>query len=531
MQAEFPVALGGDVWYDAPDENGFIMQGCVYLIGAGPGDPSLMTLKGRDLIGRADCIVYDALVSPEILSWAKEGCERIYVGKRASNHAMPQDEINRLLVEKSRKCACVVRLKGGDPYVFGRGGEEAEALVTDKVPFQVVPGISSAVAAAGYAGIPLTHRDYSSQFTVFTGHENPNKKESAIDWEGIARVQGTKVMLMGMSNLSERMESLISHGQDAATPAAAIQWAASGKQSSVCATVDTLAKAAEKQGIGAPAVVVIGDVVKLSKTLNWYERLPLFGKRVVVTRSREQASALSEKLRDLGADVLELPTIRIGDPEDKRTFAELVADTPHTYQWLIFTSPNGVKKYMEAFLAAHFDIRGLGGAYIAAIGPGTAEAINKYGLTVDVMPKKAVAEELIKEFQSDAVRERFRGIENCNVLWVRGNLARDVLYKGLMKMGAIVDECIAYSTLPETEDPTGARALLEAEGADVITFTSSSTVKHFVNLGIKLPQTCKIASIGPITTATLKACGMKPDIEASDHDIVGLTEAVRKLVG
>lgn len=507
------------------------MQGCVYLIGAGPGDPSLMTIRGRDLIVQADCIVFDALVSPEVLSWAKEGCERIYVGKRASKHAMPQNEINRLLVEKSREYSCVVRLKGGDPYIFGRGGEEAEALAAEKVPFQVVPGISSAVAGAGYAGIPLTHRDYSSQFTVFTGHENPDKKESSIDWDHIAHVQGTKVMLMGISNLFENMESLINHGQDADTPAAAVQWAASGKQNSICATVGTLAKVAKEQGIGAPAVVVIGDVVKLAKTLNWYERLPLFGKRIVVTRSREQAGTLSGKLRELGAEVLELPTIRIGDPEDKRTFAELVADTPHTYQWLIFTSPNGVKRYMEAFLAAHFDIRGLGGAYIAAIGPGTAAALKSYGLAVDVMPKKSIAEELIKEFQSDSVRERFRGIENCNVLWVRGNKARDVLYKGLMKLGAIVDECIAYSTIPETDDPSGTRTLLASEGADVITFTSSSTVKHFVDLGINLPKTCKIASIGPITTAALKACGLKPDIEASHHDIPGLVEAVRKLIG
>lgn len=506
------------------------MQGSVYLIGAGPGDPSLITLRGRDLVGKADCVIYDALVPPEFLSWTKKNCLLIYAGKRAAKHAMPQEEINRLLVEMSRRFASVVRLKGGDPFVFGRGGEEAEYLAAEKIPFQVVPGVSSAIAGPGFAGIPLTHRACSSQFTVFTGHENPGKGESSVDWEGIARIGGTKVMLMGMSNLAKNMQALMDGGQNPDTPAAAVQWAATGRQKSVRATVGTLARAAAERRIGAPAIVVIGEVVNLAKSLNWYENLPLFGRRVVVTRSREQAGSLSDRLRGLGADVLELPTIRIVDPEDKKTFAELVVDAPHTYQWLVFTSPNGVRRFMKAFLAAHSDIRGLGGAFIAAIGPGTAAALGSYGLAVDVMPKKSVAEELLKEFGSEEVRDKFRGVENCNMLWVRGGQARGVLGKGLMELGAIVDECIAYDTVPETGDPTGARALLAAEGADVITFTSSSTVKHFAALGITLPAGCRIASIGPITTATLEKYGFKPDAEASDHDIPGLVEAVRKLL-
>lgn len=501
-------------------------MGTVYLIGAGPGDPGLMTLKGRDLIAQADCLVYDALAAPAMLAWLKPGCEKIYVGKRAGNHALPQDEINALLVKCASKYSCTVRLKGGDPYVFGRGGEEAMALHAVGVRFEVVPGISSAIAGPACAGIPVTHRDCCTQFTVFTGHEGAHKAESTLDIAGIAAAKGTKVMLMGMSRLRETMNALVEAGQGADVPAAAVQWAATGRQKSVTATVDTLADAVEKIGISSPAVVVIGEVVTLAPKLDWRSKLPLFGKRVVVTRTREQASELRSKLEQLGADVIELPTIRIADPTDKRDFAEAVVDAPH-YDWLIFSSPNGVRRFFQAFFAVYEDIREIGGARIAAVGPGTAAELKKYGLMVDVMPQKAVAEELIAEF--DRKGDEFGGVANVTMLWVHGEQARRVIYDELMKRQAIVDECLAYNTVPETEDVGGAQTRLREEGADIITFTSSSTVRHFMALNLPLPQGCRIASIGPVTTATLAEFGLKPDIEAEMHTIPSLVEAVQKL--
>ena len=499
--------------------------GRVALVGAGPGDPGLITLRGRDLVAEADCLVYDALSSPEMLNWAKPGCERIYVGKRAGKHAMAQEDICALLVKSAAKHALTVRLKGGDPYVFGRGGEEAQALYAAKVPFEVVPGISSAIAGPAYAGIPVTHRDCCSRFTVFTGHKGEGADEP-LDLPGIAAAQGTKVMLMGMAHLKETLAGLVEAGQDADTPAAAIQWAATGRQRSVSATVGTLAAAVDKAGISSPAVVVIGDVVSLAPQLDWRSRLPLVGKRIVITRTREQASGLSAQLRTLGADILELPTIRITDPTNRQDFAEAVVDAPH-YDWLIFSSPNGVQRFFRAFFAVYDDIREIGGARIAAVGPGTAAELRKVGLMVDVMPKKAVAEELIAEFDRKA--DDFGGVANSTMLWVHSEQGRDVIYKELMKRQAIVDECCAYNTVPETEDPTGARARLAAEGADIITFTSSSTVRHFMALNLPLPKGCRIVSIGPVTTATLAEYGLKPHAEAATHDIPSLVQAILSL--
>ena len=502
------------------------MKGKVYLIGAGPGDPGLMTLKGRELMERADCLVYDALAAPAMLAWLKPGCEQVYVGKRAGNHAMPQEEINQLLVKSAAKYACTVRLKGGDPYVFGRGGEEALALHAAGVPLEVVPGGRSAIASPAYAGIPVTHRDFCNQFTVFTGHEGAHKTEPTLDIAGIAAAKGTKVMLMGMSRLRETLQALIEAGQGADVPAAAIQWAATGRQKSVTATVATLAEAVESAGIASPAVVVIGEVVTLAPQLDWRAGLPLCGRRVVVTRTREQASELSSQLEALGADVMELPTIRIADPTDKRDFAEAVVDAPH-YDWLVFSSPNGVRRFFQAFFAVYEDIREIGGARIAAVGPGTAAELKKYGLMVDIMPRKAVAEELVAEF--DRKGDEFGGVANVTMLWVHGEQARRVIYDELMKRQAIVDECLAYNTVPETEDAGGVQNRLREEGADIITFTSSSTVRHFMALNIPLPKGCRIASIGPVTTATLAEYGLKPDVEAAEHTIPSLVAALATL--
>lgn len=496
------------------------VKNTVYLVGSGPGDPGLMTLRGKTLIEQADCVVYDALVPHIMLSWCKPGCEQINVGKRSSNHTMPQAEINQLLVECAAKYARTVRLKGGDPYVFGRGGEEAQALHAAGVAYEVVPGISSAIAGPAYAGIPVTHRDCCSQLTIFTGHERTDKEGSVLDMRSIAEARGTKIILMGMSQLRSTLQALQEAGQAGDTPAAAVQWATTARQRSVRATVSTLADAVAEAGLGAPSVVIIGDVVSLAPELDWRQHLPLAGKRIAVTRTREQASELSRSLTELGAEVVDIPTIRIVPPTDRQAFASAVVDSRH-YDWLIFSSPNGVIRFFEAFFAVYEDIRELGGARIAALGPGTAAELKKRGLMVDVMPKKAVAEELIAEFDRKAAD--FGGLEHVTMLWVHAEQARDVIFKELMKRKAIVDECIAYDVQPET--PGYAQAIMD-EGVDIITFTSSSTARYFVEMGLKLPDNCQIVSMGPITSAALRELGMPPHTEAPLHTIPSLVQTI-----
>ena len=503
-------------------------SGTVYLVGAGPGDPGLMTLRGRELVERADCLVYDALVPRVMLGWCKPDCEKVDVGKRADRHTLPQEDINRLLVSCAKKYACTVRLKGGDPYIFGRGGEEAQALHAAGVPFQVVPGISSAIAGPAYAGIPVTHRDCCSQLTIFTGHEAADKdngsRQSTLDISGIAAAQGSKMILMGMSQLRRTLEALQAAGQAGDTPAAAVQWATTARQRSVSATVATLADAVEAAGLASPAVVIIGDVVRLAPELDWRSRLPLAGRRIAVTRTREQASELSRSLAELGAEVVEIPTIRIIPPSDRHAFASAVVDSRH-YDWLIFSSPNGVTRFFDAFFAVYEDIRELGGARIAAMGPGTAAELKKRGLMVDVMPRKAVAEELIAEFDRRA--EEFGGLEHVTMLWVHAEQARELIYKELMKRKAIVDECIAYDVEPAPAEQ--AQALLQ-EGVDAITFTSSSTARHFADMGLTLPPGCCVASMGPVTSATLRELGMPPRAEAPLHTIPSLVQTIRALL-
>ncbi len=502
-------------------------SGIVYLVGAGPGDPGLLTIKAKELLEQADCVVYDALVSPAILGYVNETCERHFVGKRAQHHALPQEEINQLLVTCAQKHSITVRLKGGDPFVFGRGGEEALHLHYAKVPVHIVPGISSAIAAPAYAGIPVTQRGMATQFTVFTGHEMEGRspEESQLDIRGIAQAEGTKIMLMGVKRLPVIIEQLLAEGQSADTPAALIQWGSTAKQKQVIGKVGNIVKLAEEAGISAPAVLVIGEVAQLNKQLNWWTERPLHGQRIVVTRTREQASKLSVALSTLGAEILEIPTIRIAPPSDRNAFAESVVDAPQ-YDWLIFTSPNGVKRFFQAFFAVYEDIREIGGARIAAVGPGTAAELKKVGLMVDVMPEKAVAEELIAAFDKKA--EEFGGVEHTSMLWVHGEQARDTVYKELMKRKAIVDECLAYRTEPVSDDPTGALASFQQDGADWISFTSASTVHNWMKLGVPLPKYIKIASIGPITTEALAQHGLKPDIEAPKHNIPSLIKAIQK---
>ena len=498
-------------------------SGICYLVGGGPGDLGLVTLRAKECIENADVLVYDALSNPELLGWTKPGCVKIHVGKRAKDHTMPQDQINALIVEQTKAGKSVVRLKGGDPMIFARGGEEAAELAAAGVPFEIVPGISSSIAGPAYAGIPVTHRDHNTQLTIFTGHEDPTKGYSSIDYAQLAKAPGTKVFLMGVARLREITGAFIEHGAEAQTPIALTRWATTGSQKTIVGTLATIAEIAEAENFSSPAVAVIGDVVKEREKINWFEKRPLFGKRIVVTRTREQAGELSKALRDLGADVIELPTIRIELPEDRQGFAEMVTHA-HEYDWLVFTSPNGVEKFFDAFFATYDDARSLGNPRIAAIGAGTAAKIREYRFAVDLIPERFVAEGLIDAFKKESV-------ENLTMLWVKAAESREVVGEGLAAMGAIVDECIAYRTVPETEDPSGAKAKLAEEGADLITFTSGSTVDHFFALGLDWPEGCVAGSIGPVTSSTLRKHGMPPEFEANPHDIPGLVKAILKHFG
>jgi len=496
-------------------------EGRVYLVGAGPGDLGLVTLRAKECIEQADVIVYDHLANPEMLSWARESAEIIYAGKKAGEHALTQDEINALLVKKAQEGNQVVRLKGGDPFVFGRGAEEAKAIVDAGILFEIIPGITSAIAAPAYAGIPVTNRAQNSHVTFFTGHEDPAKTESSIDFAALAKLGGTQVMLMGVERIDSITREMLARGVRADLPVALVRWGTTGRQETLVGTLADIAKRVVEAGFEAPAVAVFGDVVALRENLNWYEKRPLSGKRIVVTRTRKQASALSEQLRALGADILELPTIRIEPPTDLREFAELVQDA-HAYDWIVFTSANAVEAFFEMFFKLYDDAREIGAARIAAIGPATAQRVRDFRLHVDLQPEEFVAESVVREFQKQG------GVENLRILLARAEKARDVLPKQLSDLGAIVDQGIAYRTVPETRDTTGARRRLLEEGADLITFTSSSTVENFLALGLPWPKGMRVASIGPITSKTARDHGLKIDIEAKRHDIGGLVEAIRK---
>ena len=499
-------------------------KGTVYLVGAGPGDAGLLTMRGAELLGRADVVVYDALVNPDLLRLAPKSAEIIYGGKRAKDHAIPQEELNQLLVAKAKEGKTVVRLKGGDPYIFGRGGEEAEELAAAHVPFEVIPGVSSIVAGPNYAGIPLTHRDHCSSFTVITGHEDPGKEESALDWDRIARLPGTKVILMGVERIGALASSLIAGGMPPQTPVGMVRWGTTGRQQSIEGTLENIARVVAETGFKAPAVTVIGDVVKLRKKLNWAEQRPLFGQRIVVTRTREQASALSHQLTERGADVLEVPTIRIEAPDDRQTLIEALAGLGE-YDWLIFTSPNGVAQFFDYFFKSYEDVRDLGALRIAAVGPATAAKVKELHLKVDLMPERFVASEIAAAFK------KFQSVENVRMLLMRAQVANQELVHALEDMGAIVDDVSVYKTVPETEDRNGAAARLAEEGANWITFTSSSTVENF-HARFDLPAllkkfpAMKTLSIGPETTKALTKLGLTPAVEAKPHTIEGMVKAI-----
>ena len=500
-------------------------KGSVYLVGAGPGDAGLLTLRGAELLRRADVVLHDALVNPDLLRLAPPSAELIARGK---NMSMPQEEITALLIARAREGKCVVRLKDGDPYIFGRGGEEAEALAAAKIPFEVVPGVSSVVAAPNYAGIPLTHREHCSSFTVFTGHEDPADAKTNLHYDQIAKIPGTKVMLMGTDRLDDWTKSLIAHGMSPETPVAMVRWGTTGRQQTVTGTLATIAGLAVEKKLSPPVLTIIGDVVKLRGKLNWFEKRPLFGRRIVVTRRSEQAGGFAQRLTELGADVLEVPTIKITRPKETDAIVDALLGL-NAYDWLVFTSVNGVTAFFDIFFRRFQDMRDIGGVRIAAVGPATAAKLRELHLQVDLTPDEFTGKKIAAAF------EKFQTIENLKMCLLRAEVANPDLPKALEELGAIVDDIAVYKTVAETEDPVGAGATLLESGADWITFTSGSTVEHFharfdlPKLLKKFPQT-KLASIGPETSQAIRALGLEPALEAKEHTTEGLLAALLKAI-
>ncbi len=499
--------------------------GTVYLVGAGPGDPGLLTLKARACIERADAVVYDYLANPAFLAFAPEGAELVYAGKQGGCHTRTQEEINRILVDLARAGKRVVRLKGGDPFVFGRGGEEAEELAAAGVPFEVVPGVTSAIAVPAYAGIPLTHRDMTATVAFVTGHEDPSKERSSIAWNRLATGAGTLVFLMGVGNLPSIAARLMEHGRSRETPVAVIRRGTTAEQRTVTGPLWDIARRVQDQGLKPPAIIVAGEVVSLRGTLDWFERRPLFGKRVVVTRARSQASGFLERLAELGAECIQFPTIEVVPPEtwDPLDRAILSLDR---YDWVVFTSVNGVRFFFERLAALDKDARALHAARVGAIGPATAGALRSRGIRPDLVPSEYRAEAVVEALGEGA-------LEGVQVLIPRAARAREVLPEELQRRGARVDVVTAYRTVKPDRDTSRIRGMLERGEIDLITFTSSSTVTNFLEMFageeealLGWMRTVNVACIGPITAQTAEKRGLSVDVMPASYTIEALTEAV-----
>ncbi len=505
------------------------MAGIVYLVGAGPGDPGLMTRRSLELVAAADVILYDRLIPPGALDGAREDAELRYVGKEPGAPAMAQDDINALLVELGRAGKSVVRLKGGDPFVFGRGGEEAEALASAGVAFEVVPGVTAGIAAPGYAGIPVTHRDSASAVAFVTGHEDPDKPEmkslaagragglrqTALDWDALARFPGTLVLYMGVRNLPLIAERLIAAGRSAAEPAAVIERGTYPDQRTVVDTLGGIAERAREENVRPPSITLIGEVASLHRTIGWLEGRPLHGQVVAVTRARAQASGLAARLRELGADVVETPAILIHAlPLEGRLLEAL--SRIRDYALVCLTSPNGVRLLFDALAETGRDARALAGATVAAIGPGTAAELARRGIRADVVPERFVAEGLIEALEG-------LPLEGRRVLVARAAEARDVLPEALRERDAEVDDVALYETVPES---LGDGQLSNLERATYVTFTSSSTVRFFLSAGATVPGGARVVSIGPITSQTAREHGLAVHVEAERHDVEGLVQAL-----
>ena len=488
-------------------------EGIVYLVGAGPGDPELVTLRGLRAIESADVILYDNLATPSLLSHAPQAIEAKYVGRKRAEHAYTQEQINQMLVDYARAGKRVVRLKGGDPYLFGRGAEEAEALANAGIRFEVVPGVTSAVGVASYAGIPLTHRGFTSAATFVTGHD-----VDLIEWSKLGTAE-TLVIFMGLTTFGEISRRLIEAGRARNTPAAAVRWGTRGDQRTVEGTLETLPSQIRQSGLKPPALIIVGEVVSLRKKLNWFEKLPLFGVSVLVTRAKEQAAGLSARLRSLGAGVIELPTIETRPPDDWGPLDRAIAGLD-AYDWLIFTSANGVRYFIERLDAGEGDLRDLQ-AKICAIGPATADAVGSLHLKVDLMPEQYVAESVLAAFAP-------QDLDGKRILLPRAAVARDVIPVELEKRGASIDVVAAYQTvLPDSSRVLAERIFARDERPDWITFTSSSTVRNFAELcPPEQLRGVRLASIGPVTSQTLRELGLRVDAEAGEYTVAGLVESI-----
>ncbi len=499
------------------------MSGKVYLVGAGPGDPGLATKKGIECIAAADVVIYDYLASKQLLTFSSENAERIYAGKQGGDHTLTQDQINALIVEKASAGNMVVRLKGGDPFIFGRGGEEIEALTAHNIPFEIVPGVTSAIAAPAYAGIPLTHRQYTSSVTFITGHEDPNKAESMINWEALAKTGGTLVFLMGVKNLPRITARLVECGMTSDTPVALVRWGTTAAQHTVTGTLETINENVAKEGLKPPCIIVVGRVVELREKMKWFENRPLFGRRIIVTRARKQASDMVKKLSDMGAECLEYPVIRVVTTDDTTLIDDAVNNLP-SFDWLVFTSVNGVEVFFARLEAAGKDTRALGHIQTAAIGPATALKMKRFGLHADIVPESFRAESVVDAFQDKAVSGK-------KILLPRAAGARPILPVELARMGAKVEEIIAYHTVSDTDETGGLIEALREKTIDMVTFTSSSTVTNFKAL---LPEDefdelisgLTVAAIGPITAQTAAENGFTVDVEADTYTIDGLCNAI-----
>ncbi|SHE48135.1 uroporphyrinogen III methyltransferase / synthase [Seinonella peptonophila] len=502
------------------------MSGKVYLVGAGPGDPGLITLKGKKAIQEADVLVYDRLAPRQLLEYAKPGAERIYVGKLPDRHTMTQDEINQLLVEKAAAGSIVTRLKGGDPFIFGRGGEEAEALVAADLPFEVVPGITSAVAVPAYAGIPITHRDFNSSFAIVTGHERPEKESSSIHWASLATATETIVFLMGVKNLPYICQQLIDHGRDSQTPIALVRWGTRIEQETLVGTLGNIVEKVEKNNFRSPAVIIVGQVVQLREKLQWYEKKPLFGNRILVTRARTQASQLSDRIRELGGEPIEFPVIEMKESTDQAAIHDAMQKLS-IFDWVVFTSVNGVQYFFDSLKRNQVDIRRMEKAQIAAIGPSTAQALQERGLLIDQLPSEYRAEALV-----EALQEKIKAGDQ--VLLPRANIARQYLVDALTKLNAEVTDLSIYQTEINTHYAKQIIQRLEQKEIDIITFTSSSTVHNFIqSLKDHLDnwRSCiahaSLVCIGPVTAQTLSEYGVKADAVAKTYTIDGLLETIQ----
>lgn len=498
-------------------------NGIVYLVGAGPGDPGLITVRGVECLQRAQVVVYDYLANEQLLNYAPAVAERIYAGKIGGKHNQDQDEINRLLVTKALEGKCVVRLKGGDPFVFGRGGEECQALSVAGVPFEIVPGVTAAVGAAAYAGIPLTHRDYTPSVAFVTGQEGKDKDESSIDWERLSLGGGTVVFYMGITTLRQNMQRMADNGRNLQTPVALVRWATTSGQQVLTGTIADIADKAELAGFKPPAVTIVGEVVELRSKLRWFDNRPLSGRKIIVTRAAEQAGEFSTMLEARGATILECATIKLVEPE---SWAELDAAIVNlaSYDWLVLTSGNAVRFFFDRLAALGLDSRALGGCKVCAVGPKTADSIRNYGIRADLIPTEYKAEGVVAEFAR-------LGINGKNILFPHADRARDIIPGQLQTMGAHVTAPVAYrNILPDRLCPEALFAL-EKRCVDCITFTSSSTVLNLSHLlGIDLLtdmlKGVTVASIGPVTSKTCRELGLKVDIEPAQHTLAALTDII-----